>query len=289
VKRTLNEEGITGVSGIGPVDIDFNSGVAMCDLYLQNTDTVLPSIEPIYTGNETLIVRFPEIRRNVGGARLFAAPLTPYSLPGRLRGGDACQNTILRQFGTIALAGDIRVQRIDFRDVCLSCRHVLFDPDNQTIESPRFGPCMDLLWANPVPEGGKWIDIAVAQLRNNSIYLPETVRALGSITGIRQPSVGTRVMKYGAGTGLTSGRDRGLVWRAVDSRNPGTLYLVRTVSGWFSDVGDSGAAVLDRDRNLLGIIFGGIPSVIGERWYLPALPEGEDPVDRSLSTFEITF
>lgn len=102
-----------------------------------------------------------------------------------------------------------------------------------------------------------------------------------------------RVMKYGANSGLTVGRDKGLVWRALDNQNPSALYLVRMVNGGsfvnFSGVGDSGAAVVDADRKLLGIILGGIPSNPIERWYLPVTPEGETPVDRDLSTFTLAL
>jgi len=295
IKQRMAAEGIAGISGVGPVIVNLDARTAICNVYLERTGEQLPDTESVYTGETTFDVklRYPgePLRSATRNAMLFASSRAGPGFPGKLRGGDACRNTAYRQFGTIAVTGNFRMEGTNYTDVALSCQHVLYHSTNRTIDTPRFGNCMELAWASQVPSQGKWTDVAVARIRNSSIHYPKRLRALGGIIGVRQPRAGIRVMKYGAGTGLTAGLDKGLVWRALDAQDPASLYLIRTVDGGsrfsFSGIGDSGAAVVDSDRNFLGIVLGGIPGLPQERWYLPVTPDGEQPIDQELSTFTL--
>ena len=108
---------------------------------------------------------------------------------------------------------------------------------------------------------------------------------LGGIKATKQPTTGIRVSKFGAATGLTSGRDGGIALKEVDHvSHPYEKFTVRVVQGPFSAKGDSGAAVLDADRNFVGIVFSGITN---ETYYLHALPNGQAPPDQNLSKVTI--
>jgi hypothetical protein len=114
------------------------------------------------------------------------------------------------------------------------------------------------------------------------------VRGLGTITGVRQPISGDRLSKYGWTTHLTSGLDLGTYMVELDPDNlPGQRFLVRRVSGRFADEGDSGAAILDRDRKLVGLVIAG-KDVVDQTYYTQALPQGEMPVNANLSVFTVS-
>jgi len=288
VKALLGDIGVAGIWGIGPVFID-EDGTADCIVRMNVGGVDLSDPVFVYTGRRTLVVTLRcETHSRLNAANLFVGGPAPRIFPGRLRGGDYCQNTAWCGYGTISFFSSVRIDGRQFDHACVSCAHVLQHPQNTDVEAGPFGVCMTVEWASPLPDAGKWTDVAVAKPYNR-IADELVVRGLGKIQGMRQPAAGDIVLKYGATTGLTAGLDFGLVWRAIDHTAPTTLYLVRTVWGNFSAVGDSGAAVLDQSRNLLGLVVGGIPGLRGEQWYLPVLPEGEAPPDSELSALRLGF
>jgi hypothetical protein len=119
------------------------------------------------------------------------------------------------------------------------------------------------------PSGSFTTDVAAGVIKANTDVKHLEVRGLGQIKGARQPSNGIRVSKYGAATGLTSGKDLGIIDRDIN----GQVFKVRLVSGLFSDEGDSGAAVLDSDRFFVGMLFAGKSGVPDENYYMHALPD----------------
>jgi hypothetical protein len=68
---------------------------------------------------------------------------------------------------------------------------------------------------------------------------------------------------------------------------PGQRFLVRRVSGRFADEGDSGSAILDGARKLVGLVIAG-KDVVDQTYYMQALPEGETAVNANLSVFTVS-
>jgi hypothetical protein len=263
-----------GVEGVGPVAIDRKRClVLLADATVGHPSTVTAKVD----GTDITVTL--DVRETSLAVQLFYG--------GPLRGGDEARNVASIYGGTIAFAGSPTIEGTHRPKVAVSCSHVLAISTNNQILSPLFGVCMDLLYAYPVPYGGQWVDLAFATIRVGTVHKDNTIKGLGELQGVRQPTFRSKVYKYGLGTGLTSGRDLGMVWRKLGGSADPNLYLVRTVSGNFSGFGDSGAAIVDKDRNFLGLVVAGIPAIKGERYYISALPEGEDRVDRDLSAFHI--
>ena len=114
------------------------------------------------------------------------------------------------------------------------------------------------------------------------------LRGIGKIEGVSEPTLGAFLLKYGSATGLTAGVDTGMVYRPFPDFTSTALYMVRSISsktGRFSNFGDSGSAIVDNTRKLVGFVVGGTPN--GENYYIPTLGLAATPVDPNLSTVKI--
>jgi hypothetical protein len=289
INSQLKELGIKTVTGIGPVDEEGNT----CVVFMVGKDQVdIPKKLEIKLSNEkqqSVSLDFQEAEER---AELFNGtfgfPL-PLQHSGPMMGGDPIWNNNGAYFGTITFAADmgspIMIEGYSCANECVSCNHALYVAGQTTISTSKKKDSMSLTWNIVPPSGLFWIDVAGATINSGIPFTALEVRGLGGIKATKQPTTGIRVSKYGAATGLTSGRDGGIALKEVDHvSHPYEMFTVRMVQGPFSAKGDSGAAVLDADRNFVGIVFSGITN---ETYYLHALPNGQAPPDQNLSKVTI--
>lgn len=110
-------------------------------------------------------------------------------------------------------------------------------------------------------QGLNRVDAALAEPLNYSDVLPD-IPHMGCVAGIANPRLNIRVLKFGRTTGLTFGI---LIARnATIKVNMGgheVLFEDQIVitgdRGRFSDRGDSGSLILDRNRYAIGLLFAG--------------------------------
>jgi hypothetical protein len=298
VREILSKNGAMGVTSIGP----FNArNGTLTVLYAQERDTKIPdAIEVTLSNKKTITLKLVAKRESKPAVLLFSSlPAPPWQYSGPLMGGDPLWNDASPNFaGTITFAvpqaSSITIEGNACSNQSVTCHHVLSNSSgSKRTSTTRYPGSMKLKWEITPPTGTKWIDIASAEIKPGTPYSPLEVRGLRKIKGVKQPASGIRVSKYGRTTGLTSGRDLGWVLLQPTTTNRDSFWL-RCVSGYFADVGDSGAAVLDADRNLVGIVVSGRPGELDQTYYIQALPKGQRPSPRAsgaaaadLSCFEI--
>src|SRR5262245_25102851 len=150
------------------------------------------------------------MERGFGAGSTFCLPNNSVQHSGPLMGGDPVRNEGFNCWGTICFAApvnsniEIETETCDNR--CVSCSHVLFHASNTQISTPNSPNSMTRDW-HKEPSGSFTTDVAAGVIKANTDVKHLEVRGLGQIKGARQPSNGIRVSKYGAATGLTSGKD----------------------------------------------------------------------------------
>ena len=276
VSQLLEKAGVKAIRGIGPINAERTS---IKILLADDGPADLPErIETTLSNKRTVGLKL-NIVRNAKPARLLLGPMPqPWQYSGPLMGGDAIWNDMARQWGTITFAAaagsPVEIEGKSCANQSITCSHVLYFQGPDDVSTTLYSQSMKLGWATEPPNGTKWIDLAGADILAGVPFSPLEVRGLRHIKGVKQPQAGIRVSKYGATTGLTSGRDLG--WATVQLREGDPIcYGVKVVSGYFADVGDSGAPVLDADRNFLGLVVSGVPDKIDETYYLPVVPKGQ--------------
>jgi hypothetical protein len=105
--------------------------------------------------------------------------------------------------------------------------------------------------------GENRVDAALARPASDEL-LENQILSVGHPTGIGPAALGTHVQKSGRTTGLT----RGLITQIdatvrIDYHGPAALFSGQLMAGPMSQPGDSGAAVLDVDRRVVGLLFAG--------------------------------
>ena len=106
------------------------------------------------------------------------------------------------------------------------------------------------------------VDCAIAQPHSSSDILP-FICDIGKPMGLTVPDVGMTVQKSGRTTGYTKGQIT--LIDAMANVNMGNneiaifedQFEVTTKDGQFSAGGDSGSAILDLDKNVVGLLFAG--------------------------------
>ncbi len=276
VSQLLEKAGVKGIRGIGPINAERTS---IKILLADDGPADLPErIETTLSSKRTFGLKL-NIVRNAKPARLLLGPMPqPWQYSGPLMGGDAIWNDMARQWGTITFAAaagsPVEIEGKSCANQSITCSHVLYFQGPDDVSTTLYSQSMKLGWATEPPNGAKWIDLAGADILAGVPFSSMEVRGLRHIKGVKQPQAGIRVSKYGATTGLTSGRDLG--WATVQLREGDPIrYGVKVVSGYFANVGDSGAPVLDADRNFLGLVISGVPDKIDETYYLPVVPKGQ--------------
>lgn len=282
VRQLLEKAGVKGIRGIGPLNAERTSiKISFSD----DGPTGLPErLETTLSNKRTFGLEL-DIVRNAKPARLFLGPMPqPWQYSGPMMGGDPIWNDMARQWGTITFAAaagsPVEIEGKSCANQSVTCSHVLSFGAPDVVSTTLYSQSMKLGWATDPPNGTKWIDLAGADIRAGVPFSSMEVRGLRHIKGVKQPQVGIRVSKYGATTGLTSGRDLGWAMKQL-IESDSNLYGVRVVSGYFAKVGDSGAPVLDADRNFLGLVVSGVENQIDETYYVPVVPRGQTPPSAS--------
>ena len=160
-----------------------------------------------------------------------------------MMGGDPIWNNDGAYFGTITFAAQmgspIMIEGYSCANECVSCNHALYVAGQTAISTSKYPDSMSLTWNIVPPSGMFWIDVAGATINSGIPFTALEVRGLGGIKATKQPTTGIRVSKFGAATGLTSGRDGGIALKEVDHvSHPYEKFTVRVVQGPFSAKGD---------------------------------------------------
>lgn len=106
------------------------------------------------------------------------------------------------------------------------------------------------------------IDAALAKPDNPSDILDEIIN-IGKPAGIAEINIGDKVQKYGRTTGYTTGTviSVGATTNVSYGTNKMATFRNQIMTGDMSDGGDSGSAVLDMNKNIVGLLFAGSDQV----------------------------
>ena len=291
-RELLSRKAKFGIRGVGPLNDQKTILTIVVD---SKSDAIVPEFLELTLSNKKTVTLKLLVKRSDSGAILLAGPVPPpWQYSGPMMGGDPVWNDAATQWGTITFAvgqgSAVEIEGNSCSNQALTCSHVLDFSGSVGASTTRYPGALKVQWLTNPPVGNKWIDVAGADILPGNSFTPLKVRGLGGIKGVRRPVSGMRVSKYGATTGLTSGRDLGWVSLQLGSAGsqPASSYLVRQVSGYFALEGDSGAPVLDAQRNLLGLVLAGNPGAVDETYYIPAWPRAVGPAPANRSYFEIS-
>jgi hypothetical protein len=236
----------------------------------------------IKIGHAPFLVRVEE----GGPVKLFAPDQSRLPVPprGKITGGDAIWNPN-GGWGTMAFATPT-LTFIDHQDAkhvvnnaVVSCNHILamldFALPNDQLVTFRKQTDLWLEYYWPVLDNNlPPVDIAVGQSSDLAAFAENEVRGLGDIRGVAAPADRQRVFKCGAATSITTARDDGVGAIQISYYNGRTVILRKTTPD-FADVGDSGSAVLNANRELVGFVVAGRQTAAGiVTYYLPTAPLG---------------
>ncbi len=101
------------------------------------------------------------------------------------------------------------------------------------------------------------VDAALARPISEGL-LGDQILSIGRPSGIGLATLGTHVQK----TGRTTGHTRGTITQIdatvrIDYHGPAAMFSGQMLAGPMSQPGDSGAAILDTDRRVVGLLFAG--------------------------------
>lgn len=231
-----------------------------------------------------------------GPVKLLAPDQSRLPVPprGKIAGGDAIWNPN-GGWGTTAFATptltfkDHQGATQVVTDAVVSCNHILAmldlaQPADQIVTfRMQANLWLEYYWPvldNSVPP----VDIAVGRSGDLSAFAANEVRGLGEIRGVAAAIDGERVFKCGAATSITTARDSGVGAIQIPYYNNRTVMLRKTTPD-FADVGDSGSAVLNTKREIIGLVVAGRQTAAGiVTYYLPtaplAAPASADPLLR---------
>jgi len=106
-------------------------------------------------------------------------------------------------------------------------------------------------------EGVNAVDAALARPIPRNIVIPEILE-IGTPIGTGPARLGMAVQKSGRTTGYTQGTVTQVEATVrVDYQGPTALFNNQIIAGPMSGPGDSGSAVLDMDRHVVGLLFAG--------------------------------
>ncbi|MBE7158469.1 MAG: hypothetical protein INR62_08570, partial [Rhodospirillales bacterium] len=176
------------------------------------------------------------------------------------------------------LGGFVRLRK-DQSVHILSNNHVLANENNAKTGDPILQPGTydggkkpkDLVaklsaYVRIKKKGINMVDAALAALEDRIAYHPAEFTGLGTLLGLRTDLVdeGEEVSKIGRTTGLTRGRvtafeldDVNVGFDAGVGRFDGQLEIEGIGNAPFSDSGDSGSLILDRNCLAVGLLFAG--------------------------------
>ena len=101
------------------------------------------------------------------------------------------------------------------------------------------------------------VDCAIAKPLSADLVNPDILN-IGIPTGVGTPTLGTQVQKSGRTTGLTTDQITQIdVTVSVDYGGKIAVFRNQLMAGAMSQGGDSGSAVLDMDKRVVGLLFAG--------------------------------
>lgn len=112
----------------------------------------------------------------------------------------------------------------------------------------------------PVSQAANLVDAAIAR---PTVALMEEIAEIGKPVGIREAELGMDIQKFGRTTSYTTSKISQLyatVQVSYGSAGVAT-FEDQIITGNMSAGGDSGSAVLDMDKNLVGLLFAGSTSI----------------------------
>ena len=118
--------------------------------------------------------------------------------------------------------------------------------------------------APPTPQinepGNNTVDCAIAKPLSPDLVLPDILN-IGVPLGVGTATLGTQLQKMGRTTGYTTGQITQVdVTVSVDYGGPIATYRNQLMAGAMSQGGDSGSAVLDMNKRMVGLLFAGSSS-----------------------------
>jgi len=109
-------------------------------------------------------------------------------------------------------------------------------------------------------QGSNRVDAALARPLP-PYQVTNEILGIGAPTGISTPSLGTKVQKSGRTTGCTEGVITQVdATVRIDYYGPKALFAGQLIASPMSEGGDSGSAVLDMERRVVGLLFAGSPA-----------------------------
>jgi hypothetical protein len=119
-----------------------------------------------------------------------------------------------------------------------------------------FGSSHQLQAVKKTP-GVNRVDAALARPLSPDLVKNEILN-VGAPVGVGSVNLGMDVQKMGRTTGYTTGKITQIdVTVRIDYEGPSALYTGQIIAGPMSQGGDSGSAVLDMDRRVVGLLFAG--------------------------------
>jgi hypothetical protein len=105
--------------------------------------------------------------------------------------------------------------------------------------------------------GNNTIDCAIAKPLNPGLVSPDILN-IGTPIGVGNPTLGLAIQKSGRTTGYTTGQITQIdVTATVDYNGKSATFRNQLVAGPMSAGGDSGSAVLDMNKRVVGLLFAG--------------------------------
>jgi hypothetical protein len=105
--------------------------------------------------------------------------------------------------------------------------------------------------------GNNHVDCAIAKPLSPDLVAPEILQ-IGKPTGVGTATLGTSVQKFGRTTGYTQDHITQVdVTASVDYDGPIAVFQGQLMAGAMSQGGDSGSAVLDDQKRVVGLLFAG--------------------------------
>jgi len=177
-------------------------------------------------------------------------------------GGDQCRNANdMGHYGTISFyAGGLQIDvsgricnyHCGSNSVLVSNNHVIARSDSggigEVIWTPFRANVAQLACVLPLRCEA---DLAIARFSDPSGIQLWTIRTIGRLNNVRNPTIGEGIKKHGARTGYTTGT---IISQAVVNTGSHVYHNAFKTSGGFSCPGDSGSSIVANNNDLLGIL-----------------------------------
>lgn len=225
----------------------------------------------IFSSHERKAIKFtithevgPEIIPVFGNIKAHPPYASVEALIGEM-GGDQCRNANrMDYYGTITFyAGSIQIEttggncsirQCGAAPALMSNNHVIGRSDaaqrGEVIWTPFRADAAKLECLIPFSCRSS-TDVAIAKVGDISGISKWTVRTIGALRGVRRPNIGEIIKKHGARTGYTTGTVTGQTNIKVGSYIYNRVF---STSGGFSCPGDSGAAVVASNNDVVGVL-----------------------------------